>query len=341
MKAIGYAESLPIEHERALFEIDIPVPEVEPQDLLVRIHAIGMNPLDSVDRLRRAGTVEKPLVLGWDASGIVESVGAEVTRFRPGDAVYYSGALNRQGSNAEYGVVDQRVAALKPETLSFKQAAALPLTAITAWECLFDRFKVPMGKRPTDDAILVIGAAGGVGSMVVQLAGRLTNLHIIGSASRPESEQWVRELGAHDVIDHSKPLSQELQRIGRPTVRYILSLTHTDSHWDQIVASVAPQGEICLIDNPVGIDVMKLKRKAAAVHLEMMFVRVLFPGPDMVQIHRLLTDVASMVDEGLIRSTFAEDFGMLSVASLRRAHAAIESRRTIGKIVLSGFGVAD
>ncbi len=337
MRAIGYVQSLPIDNEQAIYEMNIPVPEMQPHDLLVRIKAVSVNPLDALERMRRPNAPGNSPVLGWDAAGIVESVGTAVTKFKPGDEVYYSGALNRQGSNAEIGVVDERVTALKPKTLPFTEAAAIPLTAITAWECLFDRLKVAIGKKPCDDSLMVIGAAGGVGSMAVQLARRLTNLNIIGTASRPESEQWVRKLGAHHVINHTRPLSVELQAHGLPLPRYILSMTNTDDHWDEIVASLAPQGEICLIDNAVGIDVMKLKRKAGALHTEMMFVKVLNQLPDMVQIHRLLTEVAAMIDEGLIKTTMGENYGPLSVENLRRAHAAIETRRTIGKIVLTGF----
>jgi zinc-binding alcohol dehydrogenase family protein len=339
MRAIGYAESLPIDNERSLFEFEAAMPEVGPRDLLVRIHAVGMNPLDAVDRMRRAGTPDAPLIPGWDAAGVVESVGREVTLFRPGDEVYYSGTLLRPGSNAEYGVVDERIAALKPRTLSFKEAAAIPLTAITAWECLFDRFRVPVGKGSCDDAILMIGAAGGVGSMAIQLARRLTPLHIIASASRPVSARWVRELGAHQVVDHSQPLSSELERIGRPAVRYVLSCTQTAHHWDEIAKCVAPQGAICVTDIPTGIDPLKIRRKSASLHFELMMVRVIYPGQDMIQIHRLLTEVARMIDEGTVRSTLAEDFGPLSAANARRAHAALEGGSTVGKIVLGGIGI--
>lgn len=340
MRAIGYIESLPIEHERSLFDIELPRPACGARDLLVRIEAVSVNPLDAVERKRRAGAPGQPLVLGWDAAGVVEAVGSEVRMFRPGDEVYYSGALNRQGSNAEYGVVDERVAALKPRTLSFLQAAALPLTAITAWESLFDRFKLRPGKAPCNDSLLVIGAAGGVGSMAVQLARRLTSLRVVGTASRPQSQQWVRELGAHAVLDHGQPLSQELERAGEAQPRYILSLSHTAQHWNEIAAVLAPQGEVCFIDIPTGLDFLQLRRKAASVHMEMMMVRVVHPGQDMISIHRLLADVAAMVDDGLVKTTMGEHYGALSVANLKRAHAAIESGRTIGKIVLSGFHAA-
>jgi zinc-binding alcohol dehydrogenase family protein len=337
MKAIGYVDSLPIENERSLFEFETPTPAPGPHDLLVKIEAVSVNPVDTKIRVRRAGTTEAPVILGWDAAGTVAAVGDAVTRFRPGDTVYYAGDLTRPGTNAEYGLVDERIAGRKPESLSFAQAAALPLTAITAWEALFDRFRLPVGKAPTDDAILIIGAAGGVGSIAVQLARRLTNLTVIGTASRPESQKWVAELGAHAVIDHGKPLSEELARIGRPQVRYILSLTHTDRHWDQIAASLAPQGEICFIDDPEALDIMKIKGKAGAVHIEFMFARSMHQTPDMVQQHKLLTEIAGLVDAGLVKTTLGEVVGPITAANLRRAHALVESGRTVGKLVLAGF----
>lgn len=337
MKAIGYVESLPIDDPRSLFDFDAPKPEPGPRDLLVRIEAVSVNPVDAKVRMRRAGTPDAPIILGWDAAGTVEAVGPEVTLFRPGDAVYYAGDITRPGSNAEYGLVDERIVGRKPNSLDFPEAAALPLTAITAWEALFDRFRIPVGKTPTDDAILIIGAAGGVGSIAVQLARRMTGLTVIGTASRPRSRQWVLDRGAHAVIDHSKPLSEEMARLGRPTARYVFSITHTDRHWDEIVKTLAPQGEVCLIDDPASLDVMKLKGKSGALHVELMFTRSMHRTPDMIQQHKLLTEVAAMVDEGLIRTTLGERFGAVTAANLRRAHGVIESGRSIGKIVLAGF----
>jgi zinc-binding alcohol dehydrogenase family protein len=338
MKAIGYVESLPIDQERSLFEFQAPKPGPGPRDLLVRIEAVSVNPIDTKVRKRRSGRPDAPVILGWDAAGVVEAVGDAVTLFRPGAEVCYAGAIGRPGTNAEYHLVDERIVGRKPRTLSFTEAAALPLTAITAWECLFDRLRLPIGKACTEDAPLIIGAAGGVGSIAVQLARRLTGLAVIGTASRPESQGWVTKLGAHAVLDHSRPLAQELARIGRPMVRYILSLTHTGKHWTEIVKSLAPQGEICLIDDPEpALDVMQLKGKAGALHIEMMFARSTFETPDMIQQHRLLNEVAAMVDEGLIKTTMGENFGPITAPNLRRAHTAIESGRAIGKIVLAGF----
>lgn len=338
MKAVGYTDDLPVEQGRRLVDLELPIPQPGPRDVLVRIAAVAVNPLDPTMRRRKGGSPEAPMILGWDAAGVVERIGPAVTLFKPGDEVYYCGSIARPGCNAEYGLVDERIAALKPRSLSFTEAAALPLTAITAWESLFERLKIRIGKAATDDAILVIGAAGGVGSMATQLARRLTGLRVIGTASRPASRAWLAELGAHDIVDHTKPLSQELARIGRPTVRYIYCLTQTLDHWDEIAKCLAPQGEVCLIDIPTGLDALKIRPKAGSLHFEMMMVKVLFETPDMIQIHRLLTDVASMVDSGIIRTTAGVDLGPINAANIRRAHSEIETKRTVGKITLTGFG---
>lgn len=338
MKAIGYIDSLPAAEAKALFDFEAPKPVPGPRDLLVRIAAIAVNPVDTKVRKRRQGTPEAPVILGWDAAGAVEAVGREVRLFQPGDAVYYAGDITRPGSNAEYNLVDERIAALKPKSLDFAAAAALPLTAITAWEALFDRFRIPIGKGASEDALLIVGAGGGVGSIAVQLARRLTGLTVIGTASRPETRDWVRKLGAHHVIDHGKKLSEELQRIGIPQVRYIFSVTRTDAHWDEMVASLAPQGEICAIEDPQQpIDLVKLKGKSGSLHLEMMFVRAMYKTPDMIQQHKLLSEVAGLVDDGLVKSTLGQNLGRISAENLRRAHRMLESGTAIGKIVLEGF----
>jgi zinc-binding alcohol dehydrogenase family protein len=337
MKAVGYVECLPIENERALFDFEAPKPVAGPRDLLVKIEAVSVNPVDTKERRRRAGTPQAPVILGWDAAGTVETVGEAVTLFHPGDEVYYAGSITRSGSNAEYGLVDERIVGHKPTSLSFAEAAALPLTTITAWESLFDRLHVPLGKAPTSDAILIIGAAGGVGSIAVQLARRLTALTVIGTASRGESQEWVHQAGAHVVVDHSEPLPDQLARSGRPTVRYVLSLTHTDQHWAEIVAMLAPEGDVCLTDDPAVLEAMQLKEKAGALHLEFMFARPMYVTPDMIEQHELLDEVSALVDDGLIRTTVGQHLGPINAANLRSAHAAIERGRAIGKIVLAGF----
>lgn len=251
--------------------------------------------------------------------------------------MWYAGDIARSGSNAELQCVDERIVGKMPASLDFAAAAALPLTAITAWEMLFDRLRLVPGKAPSDARLLVIGAGGGVGSIMVQLARRLTSATVIGTASRPETRAWVEALGAHYVIDHSQPLSAELKRIGIADATHIVSLTQTDRHFPEIVSALAPQGQFGLIDDPPPFDVGKLKRKSASLHWELMFTRSLYATADMIAQHRLLNEVAAMVDDGLLRSTLGEHFGRIDAANLKRAHALIESGKARGKIVLEGF----
>ncbi|MET1116383.1 MAG: zinc-binding alcohol dehydrogenase family protein [Comamonas sp.] len=338
MKAVGYQTPQPISEPTALRDITLPDPVAMGRDLLVEVKAVSVNP---VDTKVRASALPAPghdyKVLGWDASGIVRAVGPEVTLFQPGDRVWYAGSIARPGTNSALHLVDERIVGHAPQSLNFAQAAALPLTAITAWEMLFDRLGVAPGKQPGGKSLLIIGAAGGVGSMLTQLAARLTNLTVIGTASRPETQAWVRGLGAHHVIDHSQPLTEELQRIGFPAVDLIVSLTHTDQHLAQIVEAIAPQGRFGLIDDPATLDIMPFKRKSVSVHWELMFTRSLFGTDDMISQHRLLGEVAALVDAGLLRTTLAEHFGPINAANLRRAHALLESGRARGKVVLENW----
>jgi zinc-binding alcohol dehydrogenase family protein len=335
MKAIVYTEhGLPIGDPHSLYEMDLPKPEPGPQDLLVKIRAIAVNPVDT--KVRRGSPTASPRVLGWDAVGTVEAVGSAVTRFKAGEEVFYSGSLSRPGSYAEYGVVDERIAGHKPKSIDNAHAAALPLTSLTAWELLFDRLEVPENGGD-GDALLIVGAAGGVGSILTQLARQLTKLRVIGTASRPQTRDWIRDLGAHDVIDHTRPLTDELKAIGMSGVRYVASLTHTDAHYAQIVEALAPQGKLGLIDDPATLDAMPLKRKAISLHWELMFTRSLFETPDMIRQHEILERVAGLVDAGTLRSTLGEHFGTINAENLRRAHELIESGRARGKIVLEGF----
>jgi zinc-binding alcohol dehydrogenase family protein len=259
-----------------------------------------------------------------------------VTLFKPGDDVYYAGSIARPGAYAEYGLVDERIAGHKPASLSDADAAALPLTALTAWELLFDRLGVPEGGGE-GGALLIIGAAGGVGSMLTQLASRLTKLRVIGTASRPETRAWIESLGAHDVIDHTRPLAEELRALGLQHASHVASLTHTDHHYPQIVEALAPQGRLGVIDDPDTLDAMPLKRKAISLHWELMFTRSLFETPDMIRQHEILDRVAALIDAGTLRTTLGEHFGTINAENLRRAHALIESGRARGKIVLEGF----
>lgn len=338
MKAVAYQQSLPIDHVESLLDTTLPDPRPGPHDLLVDVKAVSVNPVDTKVRLGAPPAPGEWKVLGWDAAGVVREVGEQVTRWRPGDRVWYAGQIDRAGSNAELQVVDERLVGRMPATLDFAAAAALPLTAITAWELLFDRFGAVPGKSGAGDALLVIGAGGGVGSILVQLARRLTNLTVIGTASRPETQDWVRELGAHHVIDHRQPFAPQLASAGVREVRLVASLTHSDQHYAQAVEVLAPQGRLGLIDDPKQpLDVMALKRKALSLHWEMMFTRSMFGTPDMAAQGRLLDDVAALVDAGLLRSTVQAHFGRIDAANLRRAHALVESGQARGKVVLEGF----
>ncbi|MDT3502150.1 zinc-binding alcohol dehydrogenase family protein [Stenotrophomonas maltophilia] len=335
MRAIAYSHAgLPIDDAQALIDIDLPLPQPGPRDLRVAVRAVAVNPVDT--KVRRNMATDGPRVLGWDAVGIVDAVGSEVTLFQPGDAVYYAGVIDRSGSNAEYQLVDERSVGRKPGSLDDAAAAALPLTAITAWELLFDRLRIAEGAGE-GQTLLVIGAAGGVGSILVQLARRLTRLTVIGTASRPETQDWVYAMGAHHVIDHSQPLAEGLARLGIAQVEHVASLTHTDQHFAQIVEVLAPQGQLGLIDDPGQLDVMALKRKALSLHWESMFTRPLYRTPDMQQQHVLLNRVADLVDAGVLQTTLGEHFGRIDAANLRRAHAVLESHRAKGKIVLEGW----
>jgi zinc-binding alcohol dehydrogenase family protein len=341
MKAIGYQRSLPVNDPLSLQDVTLPDPTPGPRDLLVEVRAVAVNPVDAKMRMRAQPADGDWQVLGWDAVGLVQAVGSEVRRFKPGDRVWYAGAIDRPGCNAQLHRVDERIAARAPATLGDADAAALPLTGITAWEMLFDRLEVPRGPQggAAGSSILVIGAAGGVGSILVQLARQLTGLTVIGTASRPETKAWVSDLGAHHVLDHARPLAEEVRRTGLPPPRYVVSLTQTDQHYAQIAELIAPQGRFGLIDDPAPgtIDISAIKRKSVSLHWELMFTRSLFQTPDMERQHDLLSALAGLVDAGTVRTTLGEHLGTINAANLRRAHALLESGRSRGKLVLEGF----
>ncbi|UPG92564.1 zinc-binding alcohol dehydrogenase family protein [Luteibacter aegosomatissinici] len=335
MKAIVYDRAgLPAEDPASLFEAELPTPKPGRHDLLVRISAIAVNPVDA--KLRAAVPPAAPRILGWDAVGVVEQVGEAVTSFRAGDVVWFAGDITRPGSYAEYTLVDERIASLAPSSLSHAEAAALPLTAITAWEILFDRLRVAEGGG-AGQSVLVIGAGGGVGSILVQLAAKLTGLTVIGTASRQETKEWVRGLGAHHVIDHSQPLQPQLNAAGITLVDHVISLTHTDAYYAQIVELLKPQGQFALIDDPATLDAMPLKRKSISLHWEFMFTRSMYRTPDMDAQKALLARVAALIDQGVIKTTVGEHLGVINAANLRRAHALVESHKARGKLVLEGF----
>lgn len=337
MKAIGYRQSLPIADQHSLLDIELPDPTPGPRDLLVEVRAISVNPVDTKIRKRVQPEAGEHQVLGWDAAGVVRAVGSEVTLFKAGDEVFYAGALDRPGANSELHLVDERIVGRKPATLGFAAAAALPLTSITAWELLFERLQISEGTEDLDQRLLVVGAAGGVGSILVQLARQLTGLKVIGTASRSKTQAWVGELGAHHVIDHSQPLAEELQRAGITDVTHVASLTHTDVHLAQIVEALRPQGRMALIDDPESLDISLLKRKSLSLHWELMYTRSLYQTPDMIEQHRLLNRVAELIDSGVLKTTLGEHYGTINAENLRRAHAFIESGKAKGKIVLEGF----
>ncbi|MBI6978239.1 MULTISPECIES: zinc-binding alcohol dehydrogenase family protein [Pseudomonas] len=337
MKAIAYYASLPINDPKSLQDIELPAPEAGPRDLLVEVKAISVNPVDTKVRQNVAPENGAAKVLGWDVAGVVKAVGSDVTLFKAGDKVYYAGSLVRPGGNSELHTVDERIVGYMPKSLGFAEAAALPLTAITAWELLFERLQVAEGKDDQGQSLLIVGAAGGVGSILTQLANQLTALKVIGTASRPETQAWAKALGAHLVIDHSQPLSEALKQAGHGHVTHVASLTQTEHHLDQLVEALQPQGKLALIDDPKALDVSKLKRKSLSLHWEFMYTRSMFETPDMIEQHNLLNRVAELIDAGILKTTVGEHFGVINAANLRRAHALLESGKAKGKIVLEGF----
>jgi zinc-binding alcohol dehydrogenase family protein len=335
MKAIGYTETLSIDNPKSLQDIEIAQPRAKGRDILVEVKGISVNPVDFKIRQNRKPEAGNWEVIGWDAAGIVREVGEDVTLFNIGDEVWYAGDLTRSGSNAQFQLVDERIVGHKAKSLSFGEAAALPLTSLTAWELLFDRMDVE--KDNPDKSLLVIGAAGGVGSILVQLAKRLTQLKIIGTASRKETTSWLKELGADHVINHRNKLSEEFEKQKLPEADYVISLNATEQHIDEIVKVVKAQGKFGFIDDPSTLNVMPFKVKAVSTHIELMFTRSLFQTPDMIEQHHILNEIARLVDSGLIKTTLGDHFGKINAENLRKAHALLESGKAKGKIVLEDF----
>ena len=336
MKAVGYHHNLPVDQPLALEDLELPTPAVGPRDLLVRVKAVSVNPVDTKVRRGTAPPAGQAKVLGWDAVGVVEAVGAAVTGFKPGERVWYAGSITRPGANSELHAVDERIVARAPKSLEDAQAAALPLTAITAWELLFDRLGVAHGGG-AGKTLMIVGGAGGVGSILIQLARQLTQLRVVATASRPETRDWCLALGAHDVIDHSQPLAQALKDAGIGQVDCVACLTQTAQHYAQIVESLKPQGALGVIDDMTGLDAMALKSKAISLHWELMFTRSMFETPDMHLQGQLLADVAALIDAGRVKTTANTNFGRIDAANLLKAHALVESGKALGKVVLEGF----
>jgi zinc-binding alcohol dehydrogenase family protein len=341
MRAVVAPKGLPVTDPGCLVDVEVDRPVPARRDILVRVAAVSVNPVDF--KMRRSTPPDgPPRQLGFDAAGIVEAVGPEATLFRPGDAVFYAGSNMRPGTDAEYHLVDERIVGGKPARLDFAEAAAMPLTALTAWELLFDRIGVRQGEDADRRSLLVIGGAGGVGSMAIRLARALTDLTVIATASRPETVAWVTELGAHHAVDHGKPLVPQLAALGLPEVDIVVAFSGTKAHAPEMAALVAPEGHVGMIEGEgaAGLgpaEMALLFQKSVALHFELMFSRSRFATPAMIRQHEILDAVAGLVDAGKLRTTLTRRLAPISAATLREAHAALESGRTIGKIAIGGW----
>lgn len=337
MKAIAYQKAGSLDRAEALVDVELPRPTPGPRDILVEVAAVSVNPVDTKIRKSASAETGEWKVLGWDASGTVVETGSEVSGFKPGDAVYYAGSLIRPGANSQFHLVDERIVGRKPNSLSNAEAAALPLTTITAYEMLFDRLDIRKPVPGAANAVLIIGGAGGVGSIAIQLVRALTDLTVIATASRPETQAWVRDLGAHHVVDHGKPIAEQVAKLGLGAPAFVFSTTETLRHLTEIVELIAPQGRFGLIDDPASLDVMPFKRKAVSIHWELMFTRSLFGTPDMAEQGKLLNEVAGLIEDGKLKTTVTETMSPINAANLLKAHAILESGTARGKIVLEGF----
>ncbi|HEX6900203.1 MAG TPA: zinc-binding alcohol dehydrogenase family protein [Thermoanaerobaculia bacterium] len=341
MRAVGLYRYLTIEDPESLLDVEVPRPEAQGRDLLVRVKAVSVNPVDVKVRAPKEAVETAPRILGWDAAGVVEEVGGEVSLFSPGDEVYYAGSNVRPGCDSELHLVDERIVGRKPRNLSWEEAAAMPLTTLTAWEALFDRMAVP--RRPEGEggaSVLIIGGAGGVGSIAIQVARKVAGLRVIATASREETAEWCRSLGADAILDHTRPFGEELKRLGEPLVDYILCLNSTEKHVQNMADAIRPQGKIGCIVGAKGnapIPTSVFMQKSVAFCWELMFTRPAFQTPDMQVQHEILDEAAGLFEDGTLRHTLREVYGPLNAENLRRAHAAIESGSTIGKIVLTGI----
>ena len=338
MKAIGLYRYLPIDDSESLLDLEVEDPEPTGRDLLVEVKAIAVNPVDYKSRAPRPQVESTPKILGWDVAGVVKTAGPEAALFKPGDAVYYAGSRTRPGGNSELHLVDERIVGRKPRNLRFADAAALPLTTLTAWEALFDRLGVSKAGADRGKSVLIVGGAGGVGSIAVQLAKRLAQLRVIATASRPESGKWVRELGADDVVDHTRDLVAQIGALGRGDVDYILCCNSTDHHFPAFAALIAPQGRICSIVNTTKpVDLAPLMQKSVTFAWELMFTRPMFQTADMIVQHQILDATAGLVEAGTLRTTAATRLSPINAANLKKAHALLEGGHVVGKIVLEGF----
>ncbi len=338
MKAVALTHYLPIDNPLSLQDMDLPMPVASGRDILVQVAAISVNPVDAKLRAPKDTVEAQRRVLGWDVAGTVVAVGPEVSLFAVGDAVYYAGSVTRPGANSEFHLVDERIVGRKPASLDFPHAAALPLTTITAWEALFDRLAISAEGQDEGKRILIIGGAGGVGSIAIQLAKKLAKLQVIATASRSESVQWCKELGADFVVNHNGNMQEQLAKLDLAQVDYIFCASDTDPHFAAMADIIVPQGKICsIVSNVAPLDMSKLFAKSVTFVWEMMFTRSMFETKDMQKQHELLNRCAQLVDSGVLKTTMNEVLGKINAENLRRAHAALEGKRTIGKLVLAGF----
>lgn len=338
MKAVGHYKYLPIDHPESLVDVDIDAPQPAGRDLLVEVKAVSVNPVDTKRRAAGSRPQRELKILGWDASGIVQAVGPQAELFKPGDKVYYAGSNQRPGTNSQLHLVDERIVGSKPANLSFAEAAAMPLTTITAWEALFERMGVSKSGAHAGRRLLILGGAGGVGSIAIQLAKKLARLTVIASASRPDSIAWVKGLGADAVVDHTQLLPDQLADLGAPEVDYIFCCSNTDALFPDLPRLVAPQGRICSIVRTLRpVDLAPLQEKSVTFAWEGMFTRSTFGTPDMQAQHNLLEDAAGLLESGTLVTTFRANLGTICAANLRQAHQRLEHGHTIGKLVLEGF----
>ncbi|MBL4758589.1 MAG: zinc-binding alcohol dehydrogenase family protein [Rhizobiales bacterium] len=336
MKAVAFTHYLPIDDPKSLFDVDLPKPSPAGRDLLVAVKAVAVNPVDTKVRGPKDGVEDPPRVIGYDASGIVESVGPDVTLFKAGDEVYYAGDITRSGTNSEFQLVDERIVGHKPTTLSHAEAAALPLTSITAYEAFFDRLGIDRDGADKEQSILIIGGAGGVGSIGIQLA-KQAGLVVIATASRVETSDWVKELGADHVINHREDMVAQVRALGMQHVDHI-AFFNGMNNWDAAVELIRPQGGIVSIDAiDLPMPMAGMKTKSASLHWEFMFARSMHNTPDMIEQHNLLTHVAKEIDAGNLRTTVTQVLSPFNAENMRKAHALIESGTVKGKIVIEGF----
>jgi len=338
MKAVGHYKYLPIEHPESLVDVEIDAPRPEGRDLLVEVRAISVNPVDTKRRGAGARPASELKILGWDAAGVVAAAGPEVQLFKPGDKVYYAGSNQRPGANSQLHLVDERIVGPRPANLSFAEAAAMPLTTLTAWEAMFERMAISKSGTHAGRRLLILGGAGGVGSIAIQLAKKLARLTVIASASRPDSIAWVKTLGADAVVDHTRPLPEQMAALGAPEADYIFCCNNTDEVFPVLARLIAPQGRICSIVRTLRpVDLAPLQEKSASFSWEGMFTRSTFQTPDMQAQHNLLEDVAGLLEAGTLATTFRENLGTICAANLKQAHRRIELGHMIGKLVLEGF----